>query len=182
MKPDLDGLGSLGDTGWYCIRSILWAVDYELPKTAIAFKSPVFNKAGVILACGAQLLWEDGKVATFQCSFLSNLAMDLTVIGTRGSLHLNDYVIPFTESSASFSLATDSGFKELVTGWQPLPSQHEVHTNLPQEALMVTEFSRLVISGTPDAKWPTLSRKTQLVIDAVKASIDKGFEPVEIVV
>ncbi|OAY80908.1 putative oxidoreductase [Ananas comosus] len=186
VKPDLDALGALGDAGWYCIRSSLWAADYQLPKTATAFRNPVLNDAGVILSCGATLLWEDGKIAIFHCSFLSHLTMDLTVIGTRGSLHVNDFIIPYEEKSAEFSFASDSGFTELVTGWQPLPSKHVVTTELPQEALMVQEFSRLVAgirdSGNkPEEKWPTITRKTQLVIDAVKASIDKGFEPVEIV-
>ncbi|OAY69225.1 putative oxidoreductase [Ananas comosus] len=186
VKPDLDALGALGDAGWYCIRSSLWAADYQLPKTATAFRNPVLNDAGVILSCGATLLWEDGKIAIFHCSFLSHLTMDLTVIGTRGSLHVNDFIIPYEEKSAEFSFASDSGFTELVTGWQPLPSKHLVTTELPQEALMVQEFSRLVAgirdSGNkPEEKWPTITRKTQLVIDAVKASIIKGFEPVEIV-
>ncbi|KAG9451200.1 hypothetical protein H6P81_011165 [Aristolochia fimbriata] len=179
VKPDLDALGALGDTGWYCLRGILWAVDYELPKSVTALRGTVFNKSGVILSCGASLLWEDGKVATFQCGFLSNLSMDITVIGKNGTLHLNDFVIPFTEKSASFSLAMESGFTELVTGWLPIPSQHVVTTELPQEALMVKEFSRLVSTGV-DKKWPARSRKTQLVIDAVKASIDKGCEPVDV--
>eukprot|EP00268_Persea_americana_P032074 TRINITY_DN3140_c0_g1_i2.p1 TRINITY_DN3140_c0_g1~~TRINITY_DN3140_c0_g1_i2.p1 ORF type:complete len:364 (-),score=36.20 TRINITY_DN3140_c0_g1_i2:254-1345(-) len=185
VKPDLDGLGALGDVGWYCIRSILWAVDYELPKTVTALRGPVLNKSGVILSCASSLLWEDGKVATFQCSFLANLVMDVTVVGTKGTLHLNDFVIPFGETSASFTFATESGFTELVTGWKPLPSEHIVETDLPQEALMVKEFATLVggirdSALKPDKKWPTISRKTQLVLDAVKASIEKGFEPVDI--
>ncbi|XP_068643567.1 uncharacterized oxidoreductase At4g09670 [Aristolochia californica] len=180
VKPDLDALGGLGDTGWYCTRAILWAVDYELPKSVTALRGAVFNNSGVILACGASFLWEDGKVATFHCGFLANLSMDVTVIGKNGTLHLNDFVIPFTEKYASFSLAMESGFTELVTGWLPIPSQHVVTTELPQEALMVKEFSRLA-SSEVDKKWATISRKTQLVIDAVKASIDKGFEPIEVV-
>ena len=31
----------------------------------------------------------------------------------------------------------------------------------------------------PEKKWPTMCRKTQLVVDAVKASIERGFEAVE---
>lgn len=186
VKPDLDALGALGDVGWYCIRSILWAADFELPKTVSALRGPVLNAAGVILSCSASLNWEDGKVATFHCSFLSNLTMDVTAVGTKGTLHLRDFVIPFEEEKASFSAGTESLFTELVTGWVPKPSEHTVMTDLPQEACMVREFSRLVggikRNGLkPDKKWPTLSRKTQLILDAVKASIDKGFEPVEVV-
>lgn len=186
MKPDLDALGVLGDIGWYCIRSILWAADFELPKTVLALRSPVLNEAGVILSCGASLYWEDGKVATFYCSFLSNLTMNLTAIGTKGTLNLRDFVVPFEETKASFSTATESWFNELVTAWAPKPAEHVVTIELPQEACMVSEFSRLVggIKGgglSPENKWPTFSRKTQLILDAVKASIERGCEVVEVV-
>ncbi|XAR62220.1 D-xylose 1-dehydrogenase (NADP(+)) [Bertholletia excelsa] len=50
VKPDLDALGALGDTGWYCIRAILWAKDFRLPTTATALREPHFNDSGVILS------------------------------------------------------------------------------------------------------------------------------------
>ncbi|CAL9077270.1 unnamed protein product [Musa acuminata var. zebrina] len=186
VKPDLDALGALGDVGWYCIRSILWAADYELPTKAIALQGTVKNEAGVILSCGSSLLWEDGKVATFQCSFMADMIMELIVGGTHGSLRLSDFVIPFEEEKAPFTFGSGLFFNEFVTGWQPLPSTHIVTASLPQEALMVQEFSRLAGSirdstGKPDDKWPTISKKTQLVLDAVKASIDQGYRPVDIV-
>jgi predicted dehydrogenase len=110
VKPDLDALGALGDVGWYCIRAILWAVDYELPKTVIALRDPVKNQSGVLLACGATLYWADGKTATFSCSFLTNLTMDITLVGTNGTLHVTDFVIPYEEKSAEFSVASKSNF------------------------------------------------------------------------
>ncbi|XP_054786152.1 uncharacterized oxidoreductase At4g09670-like [Prosopis cineraria] len=185
VKPDLDALGSLGDLGWYCIRAILWAANYELPKTVIALRDPQLNEAGVILSCGASLYWEDGKSATFHCSYLSNLTTDMTVIGTKGSLHVHDFIIPYQEKEASFSAGSGSSFNDLVTAWAVEPSEHVATTELPQEAQMVREFARLVgdikfKSLKPEKKWPTISRKTQLVVDAVKASIDKGFEAVHV--
>ncbi|CAL5417693.1 unnamed protein product [Camellia sinensis] len=155
VKPDLDALGALGNAGWYCIRAILWAADYELPKSVTALPEKTeLNQAGVILSCGASLNWADGKVATFHCSFLTKLAME-PLIG---------------ESEAKFYAASD---------------EHTVTTDLPQEALMVTELACLVkgIRGNglkPEKKWPTMSRKTQLVVDAVNASIERGFEAVEV--
>ncbi|KAL8261428.1 hypothetical protein R6Q59_025477 [Mikania micrantha] len=185
VKPDLDALGALGDVGWYCIRAILWAYDFNLPNSVTALPGTIFNKAGVIISCGASLHWEDGKIATFHCSFLANLTMNITASGTKGSLHLNDFVIPFEEKQASFTTATESKFTDLVTGWVPLPSHHTVMTDVPQEACMVTEFSRLVKSvkndgGVVEKMWPTWSRKTQLVLDAVKASVEKGGEAVSL--
>ncbi|XP_050213887.1 uncharacterized oxidoreductase At4g09670-like [Mercurialis annua] len=186
VKPDLDGLGALGDAGWYCIRAILWAADYELPKTVVALHGPIFNEAGVILACGASLHWDDGKIATLHCSFLTHLTMYVTAIGTKGTLHLNDFIIPFEEKESSYTASSKCWFNELVTGWEPSPSQHKVFADLPQEACMVREFARLVGNikangAKPDKTWPTRSRKTQLILDSIKISIERGFEPVEIV-
>ncbi|XP_077249989.1 putative oxidoreductase At4g09670 [Tasmannia lanceolata] len=186
VRPDLDALGALGDSGWYCIRMSLWAVDYELPKTVTAHRGPIFNKSGVNLSCGATLLWEDGKLATFHCSFVSNLTMDVSILGTNGTLRLNDFLIPFNETTASFSFSLRSRFLDRALGWEPTPKEHVVPTELPQEARMVMEIVRLAMkirdSGSnPDKKWDSISRKTQLVVDAVKASMDKGFEPIEIV-
>ena len=144
VKPDLDALGALGDAGWYCFRAILWAVDYELPKTVIALRDPGKNRSGVLLACGAALYWADGKTATFSCSFLTNLTMDITLVGTNGTLHVTDFVIPYEEKSAEFSGASKSNFAQLHIGWDPLPSKHVVTTDLLQEALMVQEFASLV--------------------------------------
>ncbi|CAA6675131.1 unnamed protein product [Spirodela intermedia] len=173
VKPELDGLGALGDVGWYCIRGILWAVDYELPESVVALRHPVTNAAGVILSCGASLVWKDGQTATFHCSFLANMTIELTAVGSAGTLHAGDFVIPAEERSAAFSFSSCAEFSDLHTSWGPLPSRHVVSSGLPQEAQMVAEFSRL-----PEKKWPDITRKTQLVVDAVKASIERGFEPV----
>jgi predicted dehydrogenase len=111
--------------------------------------------------------------------------MDITLVGTNGTIHVTDFVLPYEEKSVEFHVASKSNFNDLHTGWDPLPSKHVVATDLPQEARMVQEFARLVqgirdAGGKPEGKWPAITRKTQLVLDAVKASIDKGSEPVEV--
>ncbi|KAJ8755711.1 hypothetical protein K2173_022714 [Erythroxylum novogranatense] len=186
VKPDLDSLGAIGDVGWYAIRAILWAFDYELPKTVLAMRGPVFNEAGVILSCGATLHWEDGRVAYFHCSFSSNLTSQVTAIGTKGTLHSDDFVIPYQEKEAYYKAASKNWFNDLQTGWEPLPSHHIISTDLPQEVHMVGAFAQLVRDikangGKPDQFWPLCSRKTQLIIDAVMDSIGQGFEPIEVV-
>ncbi|EXB57405.1 hypothetical protein L484_016458 [Morus notabilis] len=89
----------------------------------------------------------------------------------------------YQENEAFFT--TDTKTCELMTGWLPQPSKHVVTADIPQEALMVREFANLVGAikndSKPEKKWPIISRKTQLVLDAVKASIDKGFKPVDVV-
>ncbi|XP_021998104.1 uncharacterized oxidoreductase At4g09670 [Helianthus annuus] len=187
VNPNLDSLGALGDSGWYCIRAILWANNYELPNTVTAFHDPGYNESGVILSCGASLNWKtNGKVATFYCSFLSNLCMDITVLGTKGNFRVHDFIIPFSEQVGSFYAVDNSKWIELALGCAPEPSEFKIATDLPQEALMVQEFGRLVAgvrSGEvkPENKWSIVSRKTQLIIDAVVASIKNGFVPIKVI-
>ncbi|KAK9063961.1 hypothetical protein SSX86_017833 [Deinandra increscens subsp. villosa] len=187
VNPNLDSLGALGDAGWYCIRAILWAHDYDLPKTVTTFPDPVYNESGVILSCGATLNWKnDGKIATFYCSFFSNLCMDIIALGTRGNLRVHDFIIPFNEKVGHFYTVANSMWAELALGCGPEPSEFTISTDLPQEALMVREFARLVHrirsgEAKPEKKWAVISRKTQVVIDAVVASIKNGFVPIEVV-
>ncbi|KAL3845856.1 hypothetical protein ACJIZ3_003259 [Penstemon smallii] len=187
VKPDLDALGALGDTGWYCIRAILWASDYQLPKTVTALSNVEYNESGVILSCGASLQFRDNKLATFYCSFLSNLTMEISVLGSNGYLRVHDFVIPFQESVGPFYVNANTKFAELSIGIEPAPTEYLIETDLPQEALMVKEFASLVgkikeNGSETEKKWGEISRKTQLVVDAVKASIEKGFEPIEVIV
>lgn len=197
--PDLDSLGALGDLGWYSIGSILWAAGYELPTSVIALPEVTCNSAGVILACSASLFWDrkpaeensqpanaaHRTVATFHCSFLAHLSMDLAIIGANGSVHVKDLTIPIEEHSASYEFTPAAKFVDLHIGWNTKPERIGISLELPQEALMVQEFASLVqdIKRTghqPDSKWPGISRKTQLVLDAVKKSIDLGYSPVNL--
>ncbi|KAE9449386.1 hypothetical protein C3L33_18715, partial [Rhododendron williamsianum] len=54
--------------------------------------------------------------------------------------------LPFQENVPSFYDVSRSRFATLALGIEPIPSEHKVATNLPQEALMVWEFAHLVAS------------------------------------
>lgn len=188
MKPDLDGLGALGDLGWYSIQSILWAVNYELPKSVLAFPKSTFNEEGVIISCGSSLHWEDGKCATFHCSFLTYVTFDVTILGTKGSLRLHDLTLPFEESFGygTFSESSEIDYGNIESGrWCPKPNEHVVETEFCQDVWMVKEFVDLVgkvksLKMKPDKKWGVKSKKVQIVLDAVKESIQRGYQSVEI--
>lgn len=161
-------------------------MDYKLPKTVIALKNAEFNEAGVNLTAAASLHFDDGVTATFYCSFLSNLTMEISLLGSNGFLRVHDFVIPFQEDVGPFYVNANTKFAHLSIGIEPATVEHAVKTELPQEAIMVTEFSTLVkriMEGGLEAekKWATISRKTQVVVDAVKASIEKGCQPVDVV-
>lgn len=185
VKPELDALGALGDLAWYCIGASLWAKSYQLPTTVTAHPDVTRNHAGVILSITTSLQWDQPTqtIATIHCSFLSHTSMDLAICGSNGSLHLRDFIIPYQETSAFFDFTLGAKFVDLHIGWNVKPEEVHVANKLPQEALMMQEFARLVASirdngSYPSTKWPEISRKTQLVVDAVNKSLELGCKPV----
>ncbi|XP_021724986.1 uncharacterized oxidoreductase At4g09670-like [Chenopodium quinoa] len=185
VDPECDALGALGDLGWYCIGLILWAVNYKLPNFVTALPEVTLNSKGIILACTASFHWEEEPKtsATFYCSFLSHVSMDLTVCGSIESVHVNDLAIPYQEKAASFLLTSGAKCVNLQIGWNVEPEEVVVESQLPQEAHMVQEFARLIkgiksCEKCPDKTWPEISRKTQMVLDAVRESVDRGYKPV----
>ncbi|GMI74040.1 hypothetical protein like AT1G66130 [Hibiscus trionum] len=189
VKGNLDALGALGDLGWYCLGAVLWAKNYQLPTVVTALPDVAKNSDGVIISCSASIQYKEPSAAgattnaIIHCSFLSDTSMDLALTGSGGSLNLGDFIIPHRESSASFEFTKGAKFVDLHIGWNVKPEKVVVNCELPQEALMVKEFARLVAgirtSGLPpDRKWPEISRKTQMLVDAVKKSVDLGCEPV----
>ncbi|KAI3839090.1 hypothetical protein MKX03_011089 [Papaver bracteatum] len=193
VKPELDALGVLGDVGWYCIGAILWATNNQLPNTVTALPGPISNEAGVLMACGGSLTWlagkeeddQEEKVATFYCSFLSNVCLDLSIHGTNGTVRLKDHIIPCKESCASFEFTSGAHFTELHLGWNVEPKKIEVVSEVPQETAMVQEFARLVENIKnhgicPDDKWSESSRNIQIVIDAINKSLDLGCKNVDL--
>ena len=123
VKPDLDALGALGDLGWYCIGSIMWAVDQKQPTTVTAIPAVARNSAGVILSCSASMNWEEETVATFYCSFLDEYTQDITVCASKGTLHIQDFILPYEENSAAFSFVSGAKFVDLHIGWNVKPQE-----------------------------------------------------------
>ncbi|KAJ6684189.1 putative proteinD(P)-BINDING ROSSMANN-FOLD SUPERFAMILY PROTEIN [Salix viminalis] len=70
-----------------------------------------------------------------------------------------------------------------TTGWNAETEKVVVDNQIPQEAFMVQELARLAqgikkCEFRPDNRWPEISRKTQIVVDAIKKSIDLDCKPV----
>lgn len=81
------------------------------------------------------------------------------------------------KSEASFTTTTKSWFND--------PVKHMVKRELPQEACMVRESPRFVgeiknNGANPNGFWPSISRKTLLVVDAVRESLDKNYEQINL--
>ncbi|EOA33418.1 hypothetical protein CARUB_v10020532mg [Capsella rubella] len=181
--------GAIGELGWYPIGAALWAMSYQMPISVRAMPSSVStNSVGTILSCSASLQFGSTTTAIVHCSFLSQLSTDLAISGSKGSVQMNDYVIPYKEDTAWFEYTSGAKFVDMHTGWNVMPERVTFDcggTEESQEAMMLREFTRLV-EGIKrgdleaDHRWPEISRKTQLVVDALKKSVDIGCEVVHL--
>lgn len=182
----LEPAGCLGDLGWYTIRIILFAMNYQMP---VSVSGRILN--GVKRADSADLVpmefqgemhFADGVSATFYNSFRTNHQQWAHISGTKGYLSLNDFVLPYFGNSVSFETANhqfvaDGCFFNMERH-QKVHSLHEYSNNHAnaQETELFRKFAGLVLSGERDEFWPDVALKTQLVMDAAlkSATSSKG--------
>jgi len=186
VKKDLDALGALGDLAWYNVRVSLEAAAYRRPTLVQGHLGAVRNSEGVLIECGATLLWADGLISSFDCSFRNSLRQWLEVVGNNSTLAFDDFVLhndsdgprcgyQLTRGSGISNYACDFGCEvsERVTADLPLP----------QESLMWAAFGRMVRAirdegAPPDASWAEQSLLTQEILCAVARSLDEDCKPV----
>lgn len=184
---ELEPLGSLGDLGWYCIRFVLWALRYQMPIEAsgriLTQTAQTTAKNSAPTSFSGDILFEGGVSAAFHCSFIAEKAQWAIIHGTRGYLHVPDFVLPYSGAQSRYSI-TQSQFE--VKGCRF--DMHEGRTdeqldepssNAPgsQEANMFHTFSDLVLSGKRDEHWPEITLKTQRVLAACLRSANMGGAP-----
>ncbi|KAK2634022.1 hypothetical protein Ddye_028814 [Dipteronia dyeriana] len=184
VKAELD---ALGDLGWYCIGATLWSKNYKLPTSVTDLTDTIKNSDGVILSCTASLHYYDdddqptekSTTAIIHCSFLSYTCTNFQLRKDRCISKISSS--HFRRTLHFFNYTLDAKLVELHIGWNLVkPEKVVVDCELPQEAAtMVQDLTRIVEgikkSGCwPDSKWPRISRKTQLVMNAIKQSVDLG--------
>ena len=187
----LEPLGCIGDLGWYCARITLWAMAGRLPRQVtgrlLTEQGRADSPSPVPAEFSGELLFEGGVSAGFYCSFLSALQQWAHVIGTKGSLRVDDFVLPFSGSKSSFE-AGNAEF--LVSGCEfkmepgmcrvvvPEPSHGQATA---QETNLFRSFAEQVRSGRLNEMWPDFALKTQQVVNACLESALAGGQPVSLV-
>lgn len=154
LKPELAG-GCLGDLGYYCVRAIWWALE-DVP-TEVFATARYYNDVEMSLSA---MLWYDGeRMASFDCSFDTQMRQWLEVAGTEGSLVCDDFALPWSEQKARWWLHDGKG-----------NSKEFSVADCIQEVRMIEEFSRLVDTGELESSWPNDSISTMRVCDALATS------------
>jgi predicted dehydrogenase len=172
---ELEPLGCLGDLGWYNIRFTLWAMNYQLPLQASGrmLTSAAHSGLGAVpIEFAGELIFADGKSAGFYCSFNVENQQWAVVSGTKGAIHVADFVLPFYGSEATYTVSQPHfevrGCQFNMEGRKQMHSVNEYSNNAlaAQETKLFRRFAELVLSGQPDPTWGEIALKTQRVVDA----------------
>lgn len=177
MHSGLEPDGCLGDLGWYCIRFMLWAMNWEMPTTVtgryLATSGRPDSPGGVPTECSAELLFPGGVSGGFYCSFQTENQQFMTLSGTKGYVHLPDFVLPFFGCEAGFDV-TNSSFHVRGCDFNMEPRTRRVvvdeySNSMPnaQEANLYRNFAAQVKSGKLNPLWPEMALKTQQVMEAI---------------
>jgi len=172
----LEPLGCLGDLGWYCIRFTLCMLDGKLPTRVcghlLASHARPDSPAAVPTEFSAEMFFPEGVSASLYCSFLAEIQQWASVGGTKGCIHVPDFVLPHYAAEVGFEVSNPVFH---VAGCDFNMEDHRRRVAVPeygnsspnsQEANMFRKFAALALSGRPDESWGTMVLKTQQVLDA----------------
>jgi predicted dehydrogenase len=158
------GGGCLGDLGYYCVRSILWAFGV-LPSRVSATAR---YRNGVSIDLTGMLEFDDDRTATLYCSFNTHPRQWLEVSGTEGHMLVDRFVLP-SEDGAEYTVVRKA------------PDGIELFKTEPcvQEVMMVEHFCSAVESGTVEDRYIRDALDTMKVCDALAESAEQAA-PIEL--
>jgi len=177
----LEPHGCLGDLGWYNIRFALWVMKYEMPTEVTArLLAAAGRRDEVPFEMSAEMLFPGGVSASFYCSFRTENEQWATVSGTKGFVHVSDFVLPFFGDEVRFEV-TNSVYQvagcdfdmQRRTRSVVVPEYSNSHPTA-QEANMFRAFSDLVVTNRRDPRWGDIALRTQVVMDACAQSAKSG--------
>lgn len=186
---DLEPLGCLGDLGWYPIRFILWAMNWQLPHSVCGRLLQDLKRdnssTAVPMEFSGELFFTGGTSASFYCSFVSELQQWCVISGEKGYLQVDDFVLPYFGSRLQFQVCkadfTTTGCDFNMEDQTSIHTTHEYSNSdkSAQESGMIRCFSNLVIQREPDPFWPKVAMDTQVVLDQCLASARNGGALIE---
>ena len=184
LSSRLEPHGSLGDLGWYTIRFALWVMRYDLPThvtaRTLAEAARPDSPETVPTEMSGELFFAGGVSASFYCSFRTENQQWANVSGTKGLVHVPDFVLPFFGDETRFEV-TSSVFE--ITGCDFHMRRRSRRVTVPeysnshptsQETCLFRAFSDIVVTGRLDPHWGEIALKTQIVLDACRQSAREG--------
>ena len=144
------------------------------PSTVTAMSERDVDTGAIIRASGL-VVFQSGESSTFDIGYTADTAvMDLSLLGTKGVIALDDFVLDWTKSFAFQKPDIKTGFVHR-TGAATRQDFAFIETPsaVPGDVLMIDHFVDLVTSGDRAAKaaYAQATLTTQQYLDAVWAAI-----------
>lgn len=194
VDPALEPAGCLGDLAWYDIRLALCVFGGELPTHA---RCDVHRRSagGVPTEATTTLYWADGRRLVAFNSFHIAFQQRADVACERGTLRVDDFVLPRTGAGAgggagagavgaggscAFTVVEAPRLEDCDREIVMRDATVAVALAEDQAASMWRAFCGLVRSGARDRSWPEVALKTQACLDAAVASAEAGGERVAV--
>jgi predicted dehydrogenase len=182
VSHELEPLGALGDLGWYNLRFSLWVMKHQMPERA---SGRILHEQGsgskpVPIEFSGELFFPGGVSASFYCSFRTENQQWAHISGTKGSLALDDFVLPFYGAEAAFEtnrpIFRVAGCTFNMESHPRRYAVNEYSEGAPgaQEVNMIRNFAEIVTSRKLDPTWGDIALKTQLALDACLQSAREG--------
>ena len=186
INGELEPLGVVGDLGWYCVRFALWVMDFGVP-TAVRGMTRV-ERGGVPADFDGSLVFAnptggDSITATFSCSFNASFDMTCAIVGTKGTIRLDDFVLPYEDVAFDVSNPVTTGRTSKARGTRRVVVDEAGNEAASSQASkMLVRFSDLVAAGDAAAfePWAAKALATQRVLDALMASAKDGGKEVAV--
>ena len=184
---ELEPHGCLGDLGWYTIRFALWTMNWAMPTHVIgrmldSLKRPN-SPQKVPMEFSAELFFP-GVTASFYCSFRTHHQQWANISGTQGYIYVQDFVLPFFGAENRFEINN----AEFIEDGCDFQMERRARTMTireygnsavnSQETNLIRKFSQLASGNKPDEFWPSISLKTQRVMDACFKSAFADGQPI----
>jgi predicted dehydrogenase len=182
VSNELEPLGALGDLGWYNLRFALWVMKYQMPER-VSGRTLFEHGSGarpVPVEFSGELFFPGGISAPYYCSFRTENHQWAHISGTKGSLTVPDFVLPFYGAEAGFEVNQPffrvSGCTFNMESHPRRYAVREYSEGAPgaQEVNMIRAFSEHATTGKVDPSWGEIALKTQIVLDACLQSARDG--------
>ncbi|MDJ0946610.1 MAG: Gfo/Idh/MocA family oxidoreductase [Kiloniellales bacterium] len=171
FDPELEPMGALGDMAWYSMRAV---VEYLRPSGGIARVSALAERdseTGAIVRANGLIGFEDGTTSTFDVGYTAGTAiMDLQLIGTKGMITMDDFVLDWTNSFAFDNPGIRAGFTHRSgMATREAFSFIETPSEVPQDVLMIERFAEAAAAGPSSLResHARASLETQRNLDAI---------------
>ena len=188
VHSGLEPHGCLGDLGWYCSRFALWVMQGTLPRQVTGHLLSLAGRddspSPVPTEFSAELMFEAGVSAGFYCSFLVENQQWVNISGTKGYLHVPDFVLPFFGSQLAFE-TNNASYQVRGCDFNMEPnlrrfavSEYSNSHENAQESNLFRNFANQVRTGKLNDEWPKLALNTQKVMNACYDSAIAKGQPV----